>query len=82
MLLQSEIIKGKYDFYQHIINKTRSKLGLNQKKTRLKNKLPVFFSWNNTFNPAIEKSVSGNVFKYNITKIINFCKKKIKSYFN
>ena len=26
-----EIIKGKYDFYQHIINKTKSKLGLNQK---------------------------------------------------
>ena len=70
-----EITKGKYDFYQHIINKTRSKLGLNQKKTRLKNKLH-YFSWNNTFNPAIEKSVSGNVFKYNITKIIKFCKKK------
>ena len=71
----SEIIKGKYSFYQHVKNKVRVGLSLQKRRRIIKNKLR-YYSWDNSFDPDIEFSVRPNNFKYNLKKIIKECNKK------
>ena len=71
----SEIIKGKYSFFQHLKNRFKVQFNFKTSKTKIKNKLN-YFSWNNKFDPDIEMTMPSKVYKYNLKKIIKVCKKK------
>lgn len=71
----NEIRKSRYTKKRHFVQRVKERVGVVPQRTRLQNKL-LYFEWNDSFNPQIEKSESPQDYRYNLERIIRDCLSK------
>jgi len=73
--MSSELNKGSYTYLYELKDKVKNSLNISNKKVRLKNRL-LHYEWNQFYDRNIEAAVSQDDFKFNLSRIINYCDNK------